>query len=71
MFVYVRNKGEKQYHGAYRSDQPHISPKKGWRKGMKYTTWTGEVYIIDTVDVSKSLKHGTAGELKLYATRVK
>ncbi len=66
MILFVRGKGEKQYRRANGGETPHINPKKGWRKGLKYTTWSGEVFIIDSVDAEKR-----SGELRLHATRVK
>lgn len=66
MILFVRMQHEKQYHAAYGGDAPHINPKKGWRKGMKYTTWTGKVFVIDSVDVNKK-----NGELRLHATQIK
>ena len=66
MILFVKLLGEKQYHTTYSSNGPHIKPKKGWRKGMKYTTWSGDVFIIDSVDV-----HKKSGELRLHATQIK
>lgn len=66
MILFVKNKNEKQYHRASGDEAPHINPKKGWRKGMKYTTWAGKVFVIDSVDAEKR-----SGELRLHVTRVK
>lgn len=66
MILFVRNKGEKQYHQARGGQTPHINPKNGWRKGMKFTTWFGETFIIDAIDAEKKY-----GELRIHATRIK
>lgn len=45
---------------------PPRSPKNGWKKGKKYTTCTGNIFLIDEVDTEKK-----SGELRLHVTRVK
>lgn len=65
MILFARDKDCKQYHRAHGGESPHINPRKGWRRGMKYTTWANGVYIVDSVDTDKS------GELRLHVTRIK
>ena len=66
MILFVRDKNAKQYRHASGGEIPHINQKNGWRKGMKYTTWNGSVFIIDSVDAEKK-----NGKLRLHATRIK
>ncbi len=69
MVVFVRNKGEKNYHRANGGECPSRYPRNGWKKGQKYTNFGGDVYIVDSVDAVKGGQE--VGQLRLHVTKIK